>query len=43
MGGCSPAVRMDELPVALILTTDTESESDNSLGNIFVYGAYSGG
>ena len=40
-GGCA-AARMDELPVLLILMTDTESERDDSLGKSLVYGAYSG-
>lgn len=40
--GCSPAARMDELHVVLILMTDTECERDNILGNSLVYGAYSG-
>ena len=39
--GCSPAARMDELPVVLILMTDAEIERDNSPGNSSVYGAYS--
>ena len=39
---CSPAARMDELPVVLILMTDTESERENILGSSLVYGAYSG-
>jgi len=40
-GGCA-AARMDELPVLLILMTDTESERDDSLDNSLVYGACSG-
>jgi hypothetical protein len=40
--GCSPAARMEELPLVLILMTDTESERDNSLGSSLVYRAYSG-